>query len=133
MPSIKDREKELESRSLTVEEYKEMDRQAAKRRTTNITQLYGFVSAKVLGEARPRMDKKTNLPICDDEGNQLYYKQSMSIKFDITGGSLMLQTENQALFDSVDEFESYLLTARHGEVRAFGRVETALIPLKFEI
>lgn len=132
MGSIKEKQDELDNQVLTVEQYKEMERQAAKRRTTNETHIYGFVSKKILGEARPRVDKATKLPICDSDGNELFYKPSMSIQFDFTGGSLLLQVEDEALFNSVDEFESYYMTARHGSVRVFGKPEIALVPLKFE-
>lgn len=125
--------KELEDRPMTLEEYKELDRQNAKRRTRNETRIYGQVSKKTVGDPRPRIDKTTKLPICDGDGNQLFYKPSMSITFDFTGGSLELQIDEVSLFDSVLVFESYEMTARHGAVRSFGKDVVGLIPLKFEI
>lgn len=124
--------KESQDRPMTVEEYKELDRQNAKRRTRNETFIYGMVSKKNLGERRARLDKDKN-PMFDKGGDQLFYKPSMSIVFDITGGSLDLQIEDEELFNSIDCYESYEMTARHGKVRVFGKEETGLIPLKFEL
>lgn len=116
---------------LTVEQYMELDRQNAIRRTKNQTELYGFISKKTKSDPKPAM--KDGVQQLNGDGSLRFYKPSMSITFDITGGSLNLQIEDESLFDSIDCYCSYLMTARHGEVRNFGQKETGLIPLKFEL
>ncbi|MCK9373469.1 MAG: hypothetical protein M0P91_09735 [Sulfuricurvum sp.] len=115
---------------MTLEQYLELDRKRAARRILNETKIFGQITKKYVGQAKPRM--KDNMPVHDEDGNPMFYTPPMSITFGYTGGSLELPINDENLFNSVEEFGEYLLIARHGKVKVFGKEQDGLIPLRFE-
>ena len=101
----------------SIEEIKNQARDYIKLTQTNIVKLAGTIVSNYQSEPKPKL--QNNLPVMDDQGNQLFYAPRSSCKVSFNGGEVEIPlTIDQ--YNKLKVGEMYLFSGRLGLVKSFG-------------
>ena len=80
---------------------------------TNTIQLAGTVVELKVGELSPKIDKKTNKPILDENGNQDYWPPFYNVGIVFEGAELSA-TVDKSLYERMELGKRYMFSGRMG-------------------
>jgi hypothetical protein len=98
---------------MTPEMVYEMQRQYMKKISTNEVRLAGIVRSKEETAGKPKVDRKTNEPVLDDNGQQEYWDGFKSVTIAFEGGETRIDVHSD-WFDQIVIGERVLFEGSKG-------------------
>lgn len=106
-------EVDYDMKPLTVADVQEQTRIYMERMNTNVVKIAGTVTAKRKSEPRPKIDKKTNEHLLNEDGSPAFWSPYYYVALAFHGGEIDVQVQDDWYAD-INVGDNVLFTGRKG-------------------